>query len=178
MRKIIFAISILGFSCITFAQQHAFKFNLAALAFKSAELSYEEVAHKHSTIEISVAQLGLNADTTSTDYKNFRGYNLDLKYKIYFSSKEGNMRGLYIAPSGSFTMPKTLVADKSYYGGALTLGYQFVFGGDAGFALDISAGESYHAGIKNNLALNDTFTGFRPQIGFRIGYAFDSLSGM
>ena len=179
MKKSILTICFLCVTLFSFAQQHAFKLNAAAYAFKSIELSYEEIAHKHTSVEISLALLGYKADTTVRNYKNFEGYNLDIKYKFYFSSKKGNFRGLYLAPSGDFSMPKSLKTDLSYYGGTATLGYQFILGGDAGVVIDISAGESYYTGISKNKGISDDpYTGFRPNIGFRIGYAFDTLSGM
>jgi hypothetical protein len=157
------------------AQQNVVKINPVGLLFGSAELSYERVLSNKSSVELSLAYSRSNVGF-STGEEKATGFGVEGKYKFYVSASKNAPRGFYAAPVLTYASSKaergTLKGKVSYLAGGAIAGYQWVFGSESEFSIDLNAGVQYVSASVSGDVLSASIDGIIPKLGIGFGYAW------
>jgi hypothetical protein len=159
------------------AQNHAFKVNPIAFAFKGFELSYENKAGKNNSFELIYGYIPFDMEDNKGDLKSSI---VEARYKFFFKKDRTSFEGLYLAPNGTYGSAKRTRIDTNekekvnIAGIGFLLGRQWIFQGDKtnGFILDLNLGLSnYFSNATPNLN-DDDVKGIKFRAGVSVGYAF------
>jgi len=133
----------------------------------SYNISYERKLNDSNSVAVGFNYV--NFDLISIEYKS---YGIKGEYRFYLDEA---IKGLYIAPGGSFQYIEDISILSSstnitFTSGSAdaTAGYQFILGDD--FVIDLGIGLSFRTGFGNNVDAN--FNGFVPTGFLQIGYHF------
>ncbi len=164
---------VLGFLGVN-AQQNVFKINPLGLVLGAAELSFERALSNKGSVELSLAYSRSDVGF-STGEEKATGYGVEGKYKFYLSASKDAPRGLYVAPVVTYASSNVergiLEGKVSYVAGGGILGYQWVFGSDSGFSIDLNGGAQYvSASFSGDILSADD--GVVPRLGVGFGYAW------
>jgi hypothetical protein len=153
-------------------QKNTVKVNTLSLIIGTGQLFYER-----KLSDAGSGQLGVSYMNYKFGDVGFSGIIFTPEYRWYF---QGNaLSGVYAAPYVRFASynlsQNSASADYVNYGGGLAIGHQWVRG--SGFTMDLYFGGHFGSGklTASNEAENwesDRFEGFRPRVGFSLGFAF------
>ena len=159
------------------AQNHAFKVNPIAFAFKGFELSYENNTGKNNSFELIYSHISSDMDDNNGDLKSNV---FEARYKFFFKKDRTTFEGLYLAPNGTYGSAKRTRTDTNenekvnIAGIGFLLGQQWIFQGAKtnGLILDLNLGLSnYFSNATPNLN-DDAVKGLKFRAGVSVGYAF------
>jgi len=176
MKKTLLLLPLLG-SMMAFSQEHAFKINPLALAFKGFEISYETKITKNNSLE-------LIGSFAKVDINNHKGkinvYGGEAKYKLFITPNVTTFEKLYVAPSLSYATGNAQEANVplqyklSYFAIGAFVGYQWLLPkkGKNGFLIDASIGAASYSLINNTNIYDEDVEGLKPRGTLSIGYTF------
>ena len=184
MKKILAICLVIVLALPMFAQEkpavatekNVLKVNTLALIIGTGSIFYDRKISDMTSAQLGVAYLSYKFSDT-----RFSGLILTPEYRIY--PGKGAIDGFYIAPYlryQNYTLKNTTTEDKgtlSSIGGGVVLGRQWILG--KGFTMDLFFGGHYGSSkiTVNSGSTSDAFntaklTGFKPRLGFSIGFAF------
>jgi hypothetical protein len=181
MKKICTLILIALLAIPSFAQEktsesdnkNVLKINTLALIIGTGSIFYERELSDNLSGQLGVAYLNYKINDSK-----FSG--LILTPELRFYVKRNAIDGFYMAPYFRYQnfSVKNGSNDATYtnYGGGLAFGRQWIF--NSGFTMDLFFGGHYGSGsLKVNTGTQDqfdtnSFEGFRPRVGFTLGFAF------
>jgi len=182
MRKLVVLFLALALTLSSIAQdntsvsseKNVLKVNTLALLLGTGSIFYE-----HSFSDLTSGQLGLGFSSYKIGDTKMGGLILTPEFRIY--PKKDAIDGFYIAPYlryQKFSLENTSSSDKGTFtnmGGGVAFGRQWIT--NSGFTMDLFFGGHYGSSkIKVEAGTNsfdtDKLEGFRPRLGFALGFAF------
>jgi hypothetical protein len=184
MKKVFVIILAIIFAVPSFAQEtskvstekNVLKVNTLSLFLGTGSIFYERKISETTSGQLGLAYMGFKLSDTK-----FTGLILTPEFRIY--PKKNAIDGFYIAPYlryQNFTVKNTTDDSKgtlSSMGGGLLFGRQWIT--NSGFTMDLFFGGHYgsasvkvDAGGNTDSIDSNFFNGFKPRVGFALGFAF------
>ncbi|HUX96132.1 MAG TPA: DUF3575 domain-containing protein [Bacteroidales bacterium] len=182
MKKFIILLLALVLTASSFSQEtqkvssekNVLKVNTLALIFGTGSIFYERAINDLTSAELGIGYLNYSFGDTK-----FSGFILTPEFRIY--PRKDALDGFYISPYlryQNFSLENKATSDKgtlTNMGGGVAFGRQWIT--KSGFTLDLFFGGHYgstkvNVDIGSNSFDTDKLEGFRPRIGFALGFAF------
>jgi len=157
-------------------EKNVLKVNTLALFLGTGSIFYERKISDMTSAQMGLAYMGFKLSETK-----FTGLILTPEFRIY--PKKNAIDGFYIAPYlryQNFTVKSTTDNSKgslTSMGGGLLFGRQWIT--NSGFTMDLFFGGHYgsstvkiDAGGSASSINSSPFSGFKPRVGFALGFAF------
>jgi hypothetical protein len=184
MKKVFVIILAVIFAIPTFAQEttkvstekNVLKVNTLSLFLGTGSIFYERKISETTSGQLGIAYMGFKLEDTK-----FTGLILTPEFRIY--PRKNAIDGFYIAPYlryQNFTVKSSTDNSKgslTSMGGGLLFGRQWIT--NSGFTMDLFFGGHYgsstvkvDAGGSAESIDSNFFSGFKPRVGFALGFAF------
>ncbi|TVQ17471.1 MAG: DUF3575 domain-containing protein [Bacteroidetes bacterium] len=153
-------------------EKNVIKVNTLSLIIGTGQVFYER-----KFTDAGSGQLGISYMSYKFGDVGFSGLVFTPEYRWYF--QRNALDGVYTAPYAKFAnyslSQNSASADYTNYGGGVVIGRQWIR--NSGFTLDLYFGGHYGSGKlsasnESEDWESDRFEGFRPRIGFLLGFAF------
>ncbi|MEE9439828.1 MAG: DUF3575 domain-containing protein [Saprospiraceae bacterium] len=176
MKKLLFSlVCVVAFSFAA-SSQMAVKVNPLGLLFGSANAGLEYAFSETLSGEIGANYSNVKATLGNTTDASFTGIGGYAMVRWYFKNK-GPLEGWYLAPN--FSIGSTSATSDGGEDGSISstklgvlAGYQWVFGDDGGFLLDLGLGMAQYSVSSEGAVSGINIDGLLPDIRLAIGYAF------
>ncbi len=156
------------------AEKNVLKVNTLSLILGTGSIFYDRELSDMTSAQLGLAYLSYKFSDT-----RFSGLIVTPEFRIY--PKKDALDGFYIAPYlryQKFTVKNTSDDSRgslTSMGGGILFGRQWIY--DSGFTMDLFFGGHYSSSsVKVDSGTDsfdsDVFSGFKPRIGFALGFAF------